>query len=1721
MIVTATKFSGLYSWDFNTLKDLRNFQGHQGEITAVKVTTSARLVSSCQDATIKIWDLRAGALLKTLDSHEKAVLTLELNSDHSKIISGSEDRTLRIWDIETGNQTGIANDYTEGISIMAIDLQRNRIVCNGIGDNNLKIVEFNPIKTVKILGGYKKPLNTIAISSDQKYLATGDEAGMIRVYDLMEYKILIELKGHVGKVMQMRFTTDSKTLVSCGKDNTARVWSMDNLAQYNQPENKPKILKSFSNSVNDVAFYEDGKTAVFGCEDSTLSIINLETTELITRFLDHWGGVNCLVINHSTQKLYSGGGRDRKITIHNLKLMEVEDDLGKHDGDVRCMVLVPDNKRLISGSNDTTIKIWNIKDNILIKTVRAHGKPVTCLAINSVGSKLYSGSEDETIQMWDMRRYKRMAVLDGSGTQSIQDLVINEDNTRIFSVSNDSNDQSVRIWDIEDSKQYPFCQGHYKEMMRIELTPDGKQMVSCSKDFNIIIWDLKDGKQKAKLKGHNWFVMSVAVTSDGAKLVSCTYNSNVRIWDLKKQVCIASLNIDTSCWFVTMGPDDKEFILACCDSSIRIYDIETKHLKKKFDDGHNSAVYRVYMTPDKNKLVSCGDDQLIIVWDYHKTEVLQIIEGHSEKVFSLALVKSGADLKIVSGSSDKTVRVWNIKTGAQECIIKGFPGTISDIIVTPDHKKLVMGCYGKSLYALDFTKINNKEYELSYMKNEIRTFEGVDFKINDTLITPDEKTVYAAGDLTIGMWNFQTGKKERTIEGFSAEITREIISPNKKLVIFATTDNYVTVWSFKKGFLLKDLYHTKEITSLIMTSDGQRIITASKDKTIAIFDLKAKKVISRLKGHSAPVNALGVTANEEILLSASDDNTIRLWDLKKLDAEKQEKVEFPTEDEVVLTIAMMKKEGKEDQRFLTGGKQMKVMLWTMKFTDKWEAESLTVFIVSDVVKEIILSPDNHLFVGYLANSTMQIWNVVDYSFINQLQMKENNFHTMPVFLSRSFNRLMLYFDQLIDCYTGEVIFNFETNREMISFFFDFSTSSYYYITKQFELYQLEDYWFQTYIFQVLRYDSITNLNKEPAAFIRKKLSTYPFFFSFLHMAAVFEKSEYFTPEVLDHIYESKVKLCHFFSLDIFDHTPLDILILKKNPTLVKKYFKCFFEIFDKDSTTFFEKVRFLTYAFRPGYNMLNLLVDLIGLSGGEDLSIVSKLLDSSFIALDESIYDNSLIFKELDTPLFTSTESLFLTDYSFIESKLTLILTVMGVLVKEDPAEHEKEDEQCANEENQSTVKAKVICIPNICNISNPHTKKVLSGLADCDPSNEIFNNKVLETIAQHIWFSQLKSYYMIDFCFFFIFFMIYNINYIYVYPLKQNIYYDDVDATYILDLITYLLDGCLIFYACFSLTNELRQMKASGFTGYFKSIWNYFDILTIPCLIITSICDINRSLQDLSDETILIVKGISAICMFCFWFRFLSYFRAIPETSSMIRLIFTVITTTKYFVLFMVIFMLSLSCMFYLLHTDNQDENPSFWDTVLVFYNVTVGDTSGITDYDLAIPILADFFMIISAFLFAIILLNLLVSIIGDIHGDNKEGEPKTRLYELVNILCDTDFSLTTQVIRRCKRRPPPQQQGANKGIEFEKGAYLVQLYNEKHEEKEVNAFEELEKVIDEKIKASNKENERMIAENGTRIDKLYEKLEKAFDSGWKKIKEDLKEIKGELDKEGKEKKK
>lgn len=157
-------------------------------------------------------------------------------------------------------------------------------------------------------------------------------------------------------------------------------------------------------------------------------------------------------------------------------------------------------------------------------------------------------------------------------------------------------------------------------------------------------------------------------------------------------------------------------------------------------------------------------------------------------------------------------------------------------------------------------------------------------------------------------------KKSQTLEEYSKRINSVSYSPDGKKIVSASTDKTVKIWDATTGECLKTLEgHTDVVNSASFSNDGEKIVSASMDKTMKIWDANSGECLKTLEGDSNYVHSAAFSPDGTKIVSASEDNAIKIWDintgecLKTISEESQKQVEKPTEQKNVTT-----KEQKKD-----------------------------------------------------------------------------------------------------------------------------------------------------------------------------------------------------------------------------------------------------------------------------------------------------------------------------------------------------------------------------------------------------------------------------------------------------------------------------------------------------------------------------------------------------------------------------------------------------------------------------------------------------------------------------------------------------------------------------------------------------------------------------------------------------------------------------------------
>ena len=152
---------------------------------------------------------------------------------------------------------------------------------------------------------------------------------------------------------------------------------------------------------------------------------------------------------------------------------------------------------------------------------------VLSVAFSPDGTRIVSGSHDYTIRVWDARSGDVVAGPFEGHTDYVRSVAFSPDGTRIVS---GSDDRTIRVWDARsgDVIAGPF-EGHTSDVMSVAFSPDGTRIVSGSDDRTIRVWDARSGDVVAGLfEGHTDYVMSVAFSPDGTRIVSASDDHTIR-----------------------------------------------------------------------------------------------------------------------------------------------------------------------------------------------------------------------------------------------------------------------------------------------------------------------------------------------------------------------------------------------------------------------------------------------------------------------------------------------------------------------------------------------------------------------------------------------------------------------------------------------------------------------------------------------------------------------------------------------------------------------------------------------------------------------------------------------------------------------------------------------------------------------------------------------------------------------------------------------------------------------------------------------------------------------------------------------------------------------------------------------------------------------------------------------------------------------------------------
>jgi WD40 repeat protein len=267
----------------------------------------------------------------------------------------------------------------------------------------------------------------------------------------------------------------------------------------------------------------------------------------------------------------------------------------------------PDGKILASGSQNGEIKLWTLPEAKLLSLFKEHSSAVYSTNFSQDGKMLVSGSIDKTIKIWSVIN-KKLGDSLKSNINAINTVCFNLDGT-ILAAGGDK----ITLYKAPGGGKIKTLKGR-STVNSLKFSPDGRFLISGSRDKTIKIWSTSDWRLIKTLTGHDDSVISIDISRNGKIIASGSRDKSIKLWSFTDGELLATLNGHTDYVFsVSFSPDNKLLASGSKDKTIKLWSVEDKKILNTLE-GHSGPVYSVSFHPENTELVSCSDDKTIRIW---------------------------------------------------------------------------------------------------------------------------------------------------------------------------------------------------------------------------------------------------------------------------------------------------------------------------------------------------------------------------------------------------------------------------------------------------------------------------------------------------------------------------------------------------------------------------------------------------------------------------------------------------------------------------------------------------------------------------------------------------------------------------------------------------------------------------------------------------------------------------------------------------------------------------------------------------------------------------------------------------------------------------------------------------------------------------------------------------------------------------------------------------
>jgi WD40 repeat protein len=374
-------------WALAKLRLAYLLRGHQGQVVDVAVSPQGQFVATASlDGTGAIWNIATvpARLAATLSGHSNFVNDVDFSPDGLYVVTSSRDGTARVWKTKGGTPQAVLAGHKGSVQAASFDPTGSKVLTYS-GDGTARIWDAGTTPELRPLGRQPGLGKTLDLTATRALTAGRD--GTAGIWNLRNGRST-RLR-HSGPVRDAAFSPNGRFVVTASADHTAGIWTSSGVHVHTFSHPVP---------VNTAAFSPDSRLVATGAADGRVRIWNVDSAQPIET-LPGRSSVDHLAFDPK-RGLLAAAASDHAVRLWSTSTWKPERTLRGHHGRVTALSFSHNGKLLLTGSTDTTAKVWNLDSGRAV-TLSGHRDDLTSARFSPDDRLVATASVDHDVRLWN------------------------------------------------------------------------------------------------------------------------------------------------------------------------------------------------------------------------------------------------------------------------------------------------------------------------------------------------------------------------------------------------------------------------------------------------------------------------------------------------------------------------------------------------------------------------------------------------------------------------------------------------------------------------------------------------------------------------------------------------------------------------------------------------------------------------------------------------------------------------------------------------------------------------------------------------------------------------------------------------------------------------------------------------------------------------------------------------------------------------------------------------------------------------------------------------------------------------------------------------------------------------------------------------------------------------------------------------------------------------